>query len=419
MPVEVILPKVDMDMTTGRISHWYVAEGAQVRQGDALFEIETNKAAMEIEAPASGVLRDVVGREGVDIAVGETVAWIYQPGESPAPPAAPNPSSAAIAATAPAAVPAAPGPALAAPTASAPAGGGRASPLARRLARAAGLDLAAVAGSGPHGRVLRADIEAAIAAGGRAGEPAPVPEPAPAAADGSELVPHDGMRRTIARRLVEAKLTIPHFYVSLDCRIDRLVALRAELNAAAPVTRGADGDAPAYRVSVNDMVIKAMAVALQMVPDANVTWTEPGLLRHRHVDVGVAVSIPGGLMTPVVREAEAKTLAAISNEVKELAGRARSRRLRPEEYAGGTTAVSNLGMYGVREFAAIINPPQATILAVGAGELRPVVENGALALGQVMTVTLSADHRAVDGALAAELAAAFRQAIEQPLRLLV
>jgi len=255
--------------------------------------------------------------------------------------------------------------------------------------------------------------------GGRAGEPAPVPEPAPAAADGSELIPHDGMRRTIARRLVEAKLTIPHFYVSLDCRIDRLVALRAELNAAAPVTRGADGDAPAYRVSVNDMVIKAMAVALQMVPDANVTWTEPGLLRHRHVDVGVAVSIPGGLMTPVVREAEAKTLAAISNEVKDLAGRARSRRLRPEEYAGGTTAVSNLGMYGVREFAAIINPPQATILAVGAGELRPVVENGALALGQVMTVTLSADHRAVDGALAAELAAAFRQAIEQPLRLLV
>ncbi len=418
MPVEVILPKVDMDMTTGRISHWYVAEGAQVRQGDALFEIETNKAAMEIEAPASGVLRDVVGREGVDIAVGETVAWIYQPGESPAPPPSLAP-----------AVPAQPrlhpdAPALeslppTAPAPAAPAGGGRASPLARRLARAAGLDLAAVAGSGPHGRVLRADIEAAIAAGGRAGEPAPVPEPAPAAADGSELVPHDGMRRTIARRLVEAKLTVPHFYVSLDCRIDRLVALRAELNAAAPVTRGADGDAPAYRVSVNDMVIKAMAVALQMVPDANVTWTEPGLLRHRHVDVGVAVSIPGGLMTPVVREAEAKTLAAISNEVKDLAGRARSRRLRPEEYAGGTTAVSNLGMYGVREFAAIINPPQATILAVGAGELRPVVENGALALGQVMTVTLSADHRAVDGALAAELAAAFRQAIEQPLRLLV
>jgi len=418
MPVEVILPKVDMDMTTGRISHWYVAEGAQVRQGDALFEIETNKAAMEIEAPASGMLRDVVGREGVDIAVGETVAWIYQPGESPAPPPSPAP-----------AVPAQPrlhpdAPALesllpTAPAPAAPAGGGRASPLARRLARAAGLDLAAVAGSGPHGRVLRADIEAAIAAAGRAGEPAPVPEPAPAAADGSELIPHDGMRRTIARRLVEAKLTIPHFYVSLDCRIDRLVALRAELNAAAPVTRGADGDAPAYRVSVNDMVIKAMAVALQMVPDANVTWTEPGLLRHRHVDVGVAVSIPGGLMTPVVRQAEAKTLAAISNEVKDLAGRARSRRLRPEEYAGGTTAVSNLGMYGVREFAAIINPPQATILAVGAGELRPVVENGALALGQVMTVTLSADHRAVDGALAAELAAAFRQAIEQPLRLLV
>lgn len=427
MPVEVILPKVDMDMETGRISRWHVAEGAEVREGDVLFEIETNKAAMEIEAPASGVLRDVVGREGIDIAVGKTVAWIYRPGE--AAPAGAAPASSA--AQPPAALPPDTGPATGPrPVAGLgtvpPAGKGRASPLARRLARAAGLDLAAVAGSGPHGRVLRADIEAALAAA-RTGVPAPAAAPAsppagppaPAASHAYDLIPHDGMRRTIARRLVEAKLTVPHFYLTLDCRIDRLVQLRAEINAAAPVATREGGEAPAYRVSVNDMVIKALAVALRVVPDANVTWTEAGLRRHHHVDVGVAVSIPGGLLTPIVRGAESKSLSVIASEVRDLAARARGRRLRPEEYEGGTTAVSNLGMFGVREFAAIINPPHATILAVGAGELRPVVEDGALGLGQVMTVTLSADHRAIDGALAAELAAAFRQTIEQPLRLLV
>jgi pyruvate dehydrogenase E2 component (dihydrolipoamide acetyltransferase) len=322
-----------------------------------------------------------------------------------------------------------------------------ASPLAKRLAKEAGLDLAAISGSGPHGRVVVADVEAAKAAGtGKAAAPAPAPTAAPAApapakaaapapapvpapvpasddrikalfAPGSyEEIPHDGMRKVIARRLLESKQTVPHFYLTLDVELDALLKLREQLNGAA--AKDKEGK-PAYKLSVNDMVIKALALALRAVPDANVSWTEGAMLKHKHADVGVAVSIPGGLITPVIRAACHKTLSTISNEMKDLAARAKARKLKPEEYQGGTTAVSNLGMFGVKDFAAVINPPHATILAVGAGEQRPVVKNGALAIATVMSVTLSTDHRAVDGALGAELLQAFKGFVEEPMRMLV
>ncbi len=442
MPVEVILPKVDMDMSTGRISSWAVGEGDTVKKGDLLFEIETDKAAMEIDAPASGVVRNITGKEGVDIPVGQAVAWIYEEGEAASDaPAASAPAEAEKpaekpAAAAPAKAEAAPVPATPQPVAAASGDGVRASPLARRLAKEAGLDLSAISGSGPKGRVVKADVEAA-ASGGGAAVAAPS-EAAPAAAgaasvkamsddailklfeEGSyELVPHDTMRKTIARRLVEAKSTIPHFYLTLDCDIDALLTLRKQLNDAAPMVKGEAGEKPAYKLSVNDMVIKAYAKALAMVPEANVSWTENAMVKHRNADVGVAVSIPGGLITPIIRRADEKTLSAISNEMKDLASRARSRKLKPEEYQGGNTAVSNLGMFGIKDFAAVINPPHATILAIGAGEQRPVVKGGEIKVATVMSVTLSTDHRAVDGALGAELLAAFKSVIENPMAMLV
>ena len=312
-----------------------------------------------------------------------------------------------------------------------------ASPLARRLAKEAGIDVSAIAGSGPKGRVVKADVEAAVAGGAAkaaAPQAAASSAPAPAAApkgmsddavlklfeEGSyELVPHDNMRKTIARRLTEAKSTIPHFYLTADIEIDAMLALRKQLNDAAPTAKTEKGEAPAYKLSVNDFVIKAFALALKAVPDANVSWTDAGMLRHAHADVGVAVSIPGGLITPIVRKADEKTISVISNEMKDLAGRARNRKLKPEEYQGGTTSVSNLGMFGVKDFAAVINPPHATILAVGAGEERAVVKNGKIEVATVMSVTLSTDHRAVDGALGAELMAAFRRIVENPLSMLV
>ncbi|MGH6860704.1 MAG: 2-oxo acid dehydrogenase subunit E2, partial [Phyllobacterium sp.] len=234
-----------------------------------------------------------------------------------------------------------------------------------------------------------------------------------------ELVPHDGMRKTIAKRLLEAKSTVPHFYLTVDCELDALLALRQQINLASPMRKTEKGDVPAYKLSVNDMIIKAMALALRDVPEANVSWTESNMVKHRHSDVGVAVSIPGGLITPIIRKAEEKTLSAISNEMKDLARRARDRKLKPEEYQGGTTAVSNLGMFGVKDFAAIINPPHATILAIGAGEERAVVKKGEIKVATVMSVTLSTDHRAVDGALGAELAQAFKRHIENPMGMLV
>jgi pyruvate dehydrogenase E2 component (dihydrolipoamide acetyltransferase) len=411
MATEVILPKVDMDMATGRISRWLIAEGASVKQGDPLFEIETDKAAMEIEAPASGVLKNRVA-EGSDVPVGNAVAWIVTEGESftAAAPAAAAPVKQAEVielAVASTAVPMA-----------ANANAVRATPLARRIARNASIDLARVAGSGPHGRILRVDIEDAMAA--RAAAPAPTVVPlvqvAPDAsvrklfAEGSfREIAHDKMRLTIARRLVEAKSTVPHFYLSTDCRLDKLLALRADINAGA-----AD-----YKLSINDMIIKAWALALRDVPMANATWTEGTMLIHDAVDIGVAVSIDGGLITPIVRNAQIKPLSAISKEMRDLAARAKAKRLKNDEYQGGTTAISNLGMFGVKDFAAIINPPHATILAVGAGEERGVWEKGVFVPATLMTVTLSVDHRAVDGALGAQALQAFKGFIEKPLSMLV
>ncbi|WP_309086119.1 dihydrolipoamide acetyltransferase family protein, partial [Chelativorans sp.] len=441
MPVEVILPKVDMDMSTGRISRWAVQEGATVKKGDLLFEIETDKAAMEIDAPAAGIVRNIIGKEGVDIPVGQAVAWIYEEGEaaveaSPLP--APNaPERDPAAAKPDAIVPAPPREEIrpdAEQSMTPPQKGGampngqgkvRATPLARRLARENGIELSGLSGSGPHGRVVRADVEAAAvgsstpsgrAEGARAGggvhsssPETPIPAlrtdpPRPGPTEGGEdrdailklyaegtydLVPHDSMRRTIARRLVEAKSTIPHFYLTLDCEIDALLTLRKQLNDAAPMVKTEAGEKPAYKLSVNDMIIKAFAMALKAVPDANVSWTESAMVRHRHADVGVAVSIPGGLITPIVRRADEKTLSAISNEMKDLASRARNRKLKPEEYQGGSAAISNLGMFGIKDFAAVINPPHATILAVGAGEERPVVKGGEIKVATIMSVTLS------------------------------
>ena len=313
------------------------------------------------------------------------------------------------------------------------------SPLARRLAEESGVDLARIQGSGPHGRIVAADVEAAKSGDGAlapaatgAAEPAATGAAPPAMSgvaasavhgmsdqqirafypDGSyEFTPHDGMRRIIAQRLVQSNLTIPHFNLTVDCDIGRLLSAREEINSAAPVDK--DGK-PLWKLSITDFVIKALALALQRVPDANATWTESGMLKHRHSDIGVAVAIKGGLVAPLLRNAEDKSLSVISNEMKELAERAHARKLKPEEYLGGASTVSNLGMDGVKQFNAVINPPQATILAVGAGEERPVVRSGKIEIATIMTVTLSCDHRVVDGALGAELLSAFKALIEHP-----
>ncbi|UVK52942.1 pyruvate dehydrogenase complex dihydrolipoamide acetyltransferase [Mesorhizobium sp. AR02] len=457
MPINITMPALSPTMEEGNLSKWLVKEGDKVSPGDVIAEIETDKATMEVEAVDEGTVAKLVvpaGTEGVKVnaliavlaAEGEDAGAVAKSGGGAAPAKAEAPKADAKAeapkAEASKAEPAAPAPKTeAAPAANGHAAGERtfASPLARRIAKEAGVDVSAVTGTGPHGRVVKADVDAAIAGGGaKAARAAKAPAGAPAAASapavkpmsddqvlklfeqGSyELVPHDNMRKTIARRLVEAKTTIPHFYLTLDCELDALLALRTQINAAAPVKKTDKGDAPAYKLSVNDMVIKAMAMALKAVPDANASWTESAMVKHKHADVGVAVSIPGGLITPIIRHADEKTLSTISNEMKDLASRARSRKLKPEEYQGGTTAVSNLGMFGIKDFAAVINPPHATILAVGAGEERAVVKNGEIKIATVMSVTLSTDHRAVDGALGAELLVAFKRLIENPMGMLV
>jgi len=446
MPINITMPALSPTMEEGNLAKWLVKEGDRVKSGDVIAEIETDKATMEVEAVDEGIVAKLVvpaGTEAVKVNAviailaeeGEDVAAAASGGGSAAPKAEAAPAPKADAAPAPAAAPtAAPAPAAAsaAPAAST---GERvfASPLARRLAKEAGLDLKAVSGSGPKGRVVKSDVEKAVSTGGAKAAPAPAAAasaaPAPALAKGPsdeavlknfaegsyELVPHDGMRKTIAKRLQESKQTIPHFYVSVDCELDALLALRAQLNAAAPEKDGK----PAYKLSVNDMVIKALALALRDVPDANVSWTDTNMVKHKHADVGVAVSIPGGLITPIIRKAEEKSLSTISNEMKDLGKRAKDRKLKPEEYQGGTTAVSNMGMMGVKSFSAVVNPPHATILAVGAGEERVVVKNGEMKIANVMTVTLSTDHRCVDGALGAELLGAFKRYIENPMGMLV
>ena len=451
MPINITMPALSPTMEEGNLAKWLVKEGDKVAPGDVIAEIETDKATMEVEAVDEGTVARLVvpaGTEGVKVntliailaADGEDVATAAAGGGDASPVKAETPKAEAPKADAPKAEPVSTEvkketatPAVAAP-APVEKSGERifASPLARRIAKDAGVDVAAIKGSGPHGRVVKADVESAIASVGTKAAPATAATPAPVAKPASddqilklfpegsyELIPHDNMRKTIARRLVEAKTTIPHFYLTVDVELDALLSLRAQLNAAAPVKKTEKGETPAYKLSVNDMVIKAMALALQAVPDANVSWSESAMLKHKHSDVGVAVSIPGGLITPIVRNAETKTLSAISNEMKDLAARAKTRKLKPEEYQGGTTAVSNLGMFGVKDFAAVINPPHATILAVGAGEQRAVVKDGEIKVANVMSVTLSTDHRAVDGALGAELLQAFKRLIENPMGMLV
>ncbi len=477
MPINILMPALSPTMEKGNLSKWLKKEGDAVKTGDVIAEIETDKATMEYEAVDDGVMAKIVVPEGTnDVAVNQLIAVMAQEGEDPkaaaasaagapakapgagapsSPPSPPRGEGAAQQAATPSTSVSTPQEAKSPPPPQAPRapspqrgeGGGEgvrtnghgagvsgtnrifSSPLARRLAKDANIDLGRIQGTGPHGRVIARDVEAAKSGQGLRA-PATAPASAPLIApsmsdqqiralydDGSyDFVPHDGMRRTIAQRLTASVQTIPHFYLTIDCDIGKLLEAREEINAAAPKDK--DGK-PAYKLSVNDFVIKALALALQRVPDANVSWTDAGMLKHKHSDVGVAVAMPNGLITPIIRNAETKSLSAISNEMKELAARARARKLKPHEYQGGTTSVSNLGMYGIKDFTAVINPPQSTILAVGTGEERAVVRNGKIEAAHIMSVTMSCDHRAVDGALGAVLIGAFKALIENPVMMLV
>ena len=447
MASNILMPALSPTMEKGNLARWLKKEGDTIKAGDVIAEIETDKATMEYEAVDDGTLAKIVVPEGTqDVAVNSVIAVLAGEGEDvktaagsakaaapvaaqaaakPAPAPAPKPVAPAVAPHAPRAPPAP-------PPVQQSHGTNRifSSPLARRLAKESNIDLGRVQGSGPHGRIIARDIEQA-----KSGKSLRAPAVAPAAGgaiaapamsdaqilslyeEGSyDLVPHDGMRRTIAQRLTASVQTIPHFYETLDCDIGRLMAAREEINAAA--SKDKDGK-PAYKLSVNDFVIKALALALQRIPDANVSWTDGGMLKHKHSDIGVAVALPAGLITPIVRSAESKSLSAISNEMRDLAARARARKLKPQEYQGGTSSVSNLGMYGIKDFTAVINPPQSTILAVGTGEERAVVRNGKIDAATIMSVTLSCDHRAIDGALGAELISSFKTLIENPVMMVV
>ncbi len=477
MPINILMPALSPTMEKGNLAKWLKKEGDAVKTGDVIAEIETDKATMEYEAIEDGTLAKIVVPEGThDVPVNQLIAVLAQEGEDVKAAAAGAAGKGAAAAKAPSAgapspqpspprgegaarqASSAPAPQAKAPVAPPPSSllpggersppkaageGGRtngraaganrvfSSPLARRLAKDAGIDIGRIQGSGPHGRVIARDVAKAKEGGGlRAPAAAPGAAPAPMIAssmtdqqiralydEGSyEVVPHDGMRRTIAQRLTASVRTIPHFYLTVDCDIGKLLDAREEINASAPKDK--DGK-PAYKLSVNDFVIKALALALQKVPDANVSWTEGGMLKHKHSDIGVAVAMPNGLITPIIRNAEVKSLSAISNEMRDLALRARDRKVKPNEYQGGTTAVSNLGMYGIKDFTAVINPPHATILAVGTGEERAVVRDGKIVAAHIMSVTMGCDHRAVDGALGAVLISAFKALIENPVMMLV
>ncbi len=447
MPINILMPALSPTMEKGNLAKWLKKEGDTVKSGDVIAEIETDKATMEVEAVDEGTIAKILVPEGTqDVPVNDVIAVLAGDGEdvkaagagaakpAPKPAEAPSPKAAAAPAPQPAAATPAPRPAPA-PQAASPApqtnGQGRifSSPLARRLAKEAGIEISRVVGSGPHGRIIARDVDQAKSGKGLkapAAAPAGGPALAPSMSDqqvralfeeGSyEVVPHDGMRRTIAQRLTASVQTIPHFYLTIDCDIGKLLTAREEINKQAPTDKDKK---PLYKLSVNDFVIKAMAVALQKIPNCNVSWTEGGMLKHKHSDVGVAVAMPGGLITPIIRKAETKTLSTISSEMKDFAARARARKLKPEEYQGGTTAVSNLGMYGINHFTAVINPPHATILAVGTSEERPVVRGGKIEIAHMMSVTLSCDHRAIDGALGAELIGAFKVLIENPVMMMV
>jgi pyruvate dehydrogenase E2 component (dihydrolipoamide acetyltransferase) len=425
MPIDILMPALSPTMERGNLARWLKKEGDKIKAGDVLAEIETDKATMEVEAINEGVLVKIMVPEGTaDVPVNDVIGLIAGEGEDARPVASrPSPVS-----EKPPATPNAP--AFAPRTLNGESGPRVfASPLARRIAKESGLTLASIRGSGPHGRIIERDVKAALAHGPAAvpvqdtktlSVPLSTPPDEPIRknfAPGSfEEIPHDSMRKTIARRLVEASRAIPHFYLTADCNLDAVMALREAINAAAPKDKDAK---PAYKISVNDFIIKALALALIRVPGANVTWTETAMLQHKRADVGVAVAIQGGLITPIVRAAETKSLSVISSEMKEFSARARARKLRPEEYQGGSTAVSNLGMFGIKSFSAIINPPQATILAVGAAEKRVIVKDGTPAVATLMGVTLSCDHRAVDGVLGANLLGAFKDLIEKPAGMLV
>ncbi len=467
MPTPILMPALSPTMEEGKLAKWLVKKGQKVKSGDIIAEIETDKATMEVEAVDEGTMGEILVAEGTEgVKVNSQIAILLGEGESAgatsqkAPPPQPSPSavgSRASGTTGEGGAPSAAPQSVATPQSEAVAAlaksaaptqrsaashangrGSRlfASPLAKRIAKERGLDLSAISGSGPYGRIVKADVEKAPAAGAAAKPSMAVSSAsAPSGAAGSstlaapmpdkkimalyeegsfEVLPHDNMRKTIARRLVESKQTIPHFYLTVDCRLDELLAARKRLNARAPL------EGPhAYKLSVNDFIIKALALGLRDTPAANATWTEAGMLRHKRIDVGVAVAVEGGLFTPLVRHADLKTLSEISNEMKDLAERARKKKLSPHEYQGGTTSISNLGMFGIKSFDAVINPPHATILAVGAGEEVAVVKEGKVEVATVMSCTLSCDHRVVDGALGAHLLNAFKAYIEDPVRMLV
>jgi pyruvate dehydrogenase E2 component (dihydrolipoamide acetyltransferase) len=435
MPINVLMPALSPTMEKGNLAKWLKKEGDKVKSGDVLAEIETDKATMEVEAVDEGVLAKILVPAGTaDVPVNDVIAVIAGEGED-----AKAISDPAKTASAPAAAVAAPVAANVAPPRPAPALGlvasqpapGTAqrvfaSPLARRIAKDGGIDLTRMTGSGPYGRIVERDVKAALKAGPMAA-PSSAPLALPSALPDATIksyfapesyreVPHDSMRRTIARRLSEANQTIPQFFLTLDCEIDALLKLREDINKAAPKAK--DGT-PAFKVSVNDMVIKALALALVSVPGANVTFTENAMLHHEHADVAVAVAIPEGLITPIVRKADVLALSALSNMMKDFAARAKERRLRPEEYQGGTSAISNLGMYGIKDFCAVINPPQSSILAIGMGEERAIVRKGQIVIATIMSATITCDHRAMDGAKGAELIAAFKRYIENPVSMLV
>ena len=436
MAIEILMPALSPTMEEGTLSKWMKKEGDTVEAGDIIAEIETDKATMEMEAVDEGVMGKILIAEGTDnVAVNKPIAILLEEGEDasaadsaksaapapPAPAAEPEPAPAPAASAAP--TPPAPAPAAAAPS------GDRvfASPLAKRMAANAGIDLSAVQGSGPNGRIVKVDVEAAISGGvaqPAAAAPAATPAPAAKAAAApppvSELDPftevkNNSMRKVIAQRLGESKFTSPHYYLTIDVELDKLLALRKELNAKAPEVDGK----PEYKVSVNDFIIKACALALRKVPQANSVWTDEAIRLYDDVNISVAVATDGGLITPIIRHADQKGLATISNEMRELGLKARDGKLMPEEYQGGGFSISNMGMMGIKQFTSIINPPQSCILAVGAGEQRPVVKDGALAIATVMTCTMSCDHRSVDGAVGAQYLAALKPLLEEPLSLML
>lgn len=423
MAIDILMPALSPTMEEGVLAKWHVKVGDVLKSGDIMCEIETDKATMEVEAVDEGKVLEILVAEGTQgVKVNAVIARIEGEGDALSKaPAAPAPAAAAPA------VAAAPVAVASAPVAT---DGSRimASPLAKRIAEAAGINLAQVTGTGPHGRIVKADVEAAR---GQAPQPVASATPATAAAapmaapasaprapsplpyaDGTyDIVPLDGMRRTIARRMTESFRDVPHFPLNIDLEIDKLLELRKQLNQV--------GAAQNAKVSVNDLVIKAAALACKRVPAANASYTPDGILIHHNADIAVAVAIDGGLITPVIRKAETKGLAAISDEMKSLADKARNRKLMPEDYAGGTFSISNLGMMGIKSFMSIINEPQGCILSVGAGEQRPVVKNGALAIATVMSVTLTCDHRVVDGAIGSAWLAAFKSLIEEPIGLML